>query len=98
MQVLENPATRYGLANFEIIIDQNPFVYYFYVQRSADEEKEPHEIGFFCLSLFEPVNSQLVEIVSQLAEDGSCEFRPHNDQPRHNGLYEYHDFTLACWA
>jgi hypothetical protein len=48
-EVLENEEKKYGLAFFEIIVESNPYCFYFYVSKSASPETEPNEIGLFCL-------------------------------------------------
>ncbi|KAL4460593.1 hypothetical protein ABPG72_001710 [Tetrahymena utriculariae] len=81
---------------FSIQAGEVPFCFYFYVAKSADD-KVPHEIGLFCLSMSDQINNTMVECFDQLQEENVV-FRPRIDASRHNGLYNYREFTIATWA
>ncbi|KAL4438262.1 hypothetical protein ABPG74_009685 [Tetrahymena malaccensis] len=95
-QVLQSEEQKYGLVMFSISTGEIPFCFYFYVAKSADD-KVPHEIGLFCLTMSDQINNTMVEYFDQLQEENVV-FRPHVDASRHNGLYDYREFTIATWA
>ncbi|KAL4485472.1 hypothetical protein ABPG72_008340 [Tetrahymena utriculariae] len=94
--ILQSEEQKYGLVMFSIQAGEVPFCFYFYVAKSADD-KTPHEIGLFCLSMSDQINNTMVEYFDQLQEENVV-FRPHVDATRHNGLYAYREFTIATWA
>lgn len=55
--VLDNTDKKYGLAYFEIIAESTAFTFYFYVDKSSNPAADPHEIGLFCLTMSNPINS-----------------------------------------